>query len=700
MPRTLLRLLTTLASVVSSLAAQEARVRPATRVDMPTEVDSNSPAFWRDGRLFWFGSHGRPWISEGADQFGPWETREVSLESVNDWPHWLESIYPDDDGVLWGWYHCEPVGLFPESTLTAPKIGAVVSLDGGRTLRDLGLVLESGDPLDPTAENGYFAGGNGDFSAIIDRTKQYFYFFFDNYGGPAEAQGVCVARMAFADRSNPAGKVWKYHNGQWQEAGLGGRVTPIFPVTRRWQLRDPDAFWGPSIHWNTSLSCYVILLNRAMGIPGWSQEGVYVSFCSDLSRPDTWTPPRKILDKSEFSGWYFFYPQVMGLESGGTDRRAGATARLYVGGISKWEIDFIAPPRAPEAVQLTSTVTSPVLGQAVTLSVSATGTAPLSYQWFKDAVALPQATATSFNIPAATASDAGTYSVVVTNPLGTAESNPLSLAVTAPLPPVTPAAGAVLSNLAVRSWLTSDQAVLTLGFVLQRPEPKPLLLRVVGPSLALFGVAGPAADPRLEVFGGTGTMVAANDDWPADLAESFSAAGAFALPLGSADAGLQATLPAGAYTAQVRAATAGIVLAEAYDPTATTNSKLVNFAARGVVGTGEQVMILGFSLSGSGTKRLLIRALGPQLALHEVDDVLPNPVLEVRDATNQLLAANDGWDASLAPTFAAVGAPALVSDSRDAAVVVTLTAGARYSVTVRSAGEETGEALLEIYEVR
>jgi hypothetical protein len=119
-------------------------------------------------------------------------------------------------------------------------------------------------------------------------------------------------------------------------------------VRRGWQKKDPDALWGPSIHWNTYLKCYVMLLNHAQGEPGWSQEGVYVSFCSDLSRPDTWTEPVRILDKSQFSGWYFFYPQVMGLEPGGTDTQAGQTARLYVGGISKWEIDFIAPEAPPE----------------------------------------------------------------------------------------------------------------------------------------------------------------------------------------------------------------------------------------------------------------------------------------------------------------------------------------------------------------
>lgn len=322
------------------LVAQQARVRVVDKVKMPTPVDSNSPAFWRNDRLFWFGSHGRPWLSEAADQFGPWDTREIDLVTTAAMPHWLEAVWCADNGVLFGWYHCEPVGLFETSTLTAPMIGAVVSFDGGNTLYDLGIVLASGDTLDPTAQNGYFAGGHGDFSVILDREGKFFYFLFDNYGGQVETQGVAIARMAFADLFEPVGKVRKYHKGEWNEPGLGGRVTPIFPVRRSWQQKDPDALWGPSVHWNTHLKSFVMLLNHAAGEPGWSQEGVYVSFCSDLSRPGTWQEPARILDKSSFPGWYFFYPQVMGLEPGGTDTLAGETARLYIGGVSKWEIDF------------------------------------------------------------------------------------------------------------------------------------------------------------------------------------------------------------------------------------------------------------------------------------------------------------------------------------------------------------------------
>jgi hypothetical protein len=678
------------------LAAQEAIVRTAAQVEMPTQVDSNSPAFWRDGRLFWFGSHGRPWLSEGSSLFGPWETREISVETTNQWPHWLESVWPEDDAAIWGWYHCEPVGLIPNSTMTAPKVGAMISADGGRTLRDLGVVLESGDPLDPAAANGYFAGGHGDFTVLPDRERRYFYFFFDNYGGAAESQGVCLARMAYEDRANPVGKVWKYYNGSWQEAGRGGRVTPIFPVNRAWQTKDPDAFWGPSVHWNTHLQCHVMLLNRAAGEPGWSQEGVYVSFSYDLSRPDSWTTPRKLIDKSQFPGWYFFYPQVMGLDPGGTDRRAGQTARLFVGGISKWEIEFIAPPAAPAAVQVVSAPGPVTAGAGATFSVVATGSAPFTYQWLKNGSAIPQATGATYVLPTTTVEAAGDYSVLVSNALGATESNRVTLNVTVPPPPPPES---FLTNLAVRAKLGPEDSAITLGFVLRSSAPKPMLVRAVGPSLALFGIDGSLADPRLALYDDTAALIAENDDWPMELAATFAPVGAFALPAGSADAALLVHLPAGATTARASGPGSGVALVEVYDPAASARSKIINFSARALVGQGEDVMIAGFGLDGAGTKRILLRALGPQLEAFGVTGVLANPLLEVFAADGTKLAENDDWDPDLAPVFATAGASALPAGSRDAAVVLTLSAGLRYTLVVRGDGAMSGEALLEIYEL-
>lgn len=318
--------------------AQQARIVSAPPNYLPAPVDSNSPAFWRDGALHIFTSTGIPLLSRGSNQFlmeGEF-VEQVDIARMDHVPVWIEAAWMDDDGTLFLWYHHEPGGVCPNG-LTAPVIGAAVSYDGGRTIEDLGVVLQAAEPPNCAAKNGFFAGGHGDGS-VIKHTDGSFYIFFTTYSGGTASQGVAMARMSYEDRFNPAGAVWKYWEGGWNEPGLGGRVTPILPAKVAWEREDADSFWGPSLHWNTSLGSYVMLLNRACCKPGWPQEGIYASFNRDLANPNGWSAPKQILKDIGFGpGWY---PQVLGYGPEDTDKQAGQKARLYIGGVSLWEIEF------------------------------------------------------------------------------------------------------------------------------------------------------------------------------------------------------------------------------------------------------------------------------------------------------------------------------------------------------------------------
>jgi hypothetical protein len=220
--------------------------------------------------------------------------------------------------------------------LTTPVIGAMVSSNGGESFRDLGIILNSGYPANCEAGNGYFAGGHGDFTVLLDKEHQFFYFYFGNYSGPDASQGVAVARLAFADRADPAGHVRKFYDGAWEEPGQEGKVTAILPASVPWGQPNTDAFWGPSLHWNTFLNQYVMLLNRTCCEPRWPAEGIYVSFNGELASPYNWSLPQKILEGVD-AGWY---PQIIGLEPGMSDKLAGQTARFFVGSDSRFEIHF------------------------------------------------------------------------------------------------------------------------------------------------------------------------------------------------------------------------------------------------------------------------------------------------------------------------------------------------------------------------
>jgi hypothetical protein len=325
--------------------AQHIEVREAPQISMPGQVDSNSPAFWINGQFHLLNSKGDgPVLSRGADQFALSGARLSTIVRLRPWPTWIEAAWVDTTGVILAWYHQEHEYLCRSQRPAMPQIGAAMSYDGGNTFHDVGAILTSGVPADCNSKNGYFAGGHGDFSVVLDREQNHFYFLFGNYGGSTGSQGVVAARMAYADRFYPVGAVWKYFDGAWTEPGIGGRTTPVFTAKESWQSENTDAFWGPAVHWNTHLETWVMLMNRSCCAPGWPQKGIYASFNSDITNAGGWSRPRKILNDT---GWY---PQVLGLGPGETDSIAGRKVRLYIYGHSRWELIFRKgkPPTTPD----------------------------------------------------------------------------------------------------------------------------------------------------------------------------------------------------------------------------------------------------------------------------------------------------------------------------------------------------------------
>ena len=339
-------------ALAAQLVAQVGQIRTAPYLSYPSSVvDGNSPGLWVDGRLKVYTSTGELLKMSGADLQSLYMDEPPIVDSAAHQPMWIESIWRDpEDGTVYGWYHNEPGGYCPGKGLTVPRIGAVVSHDDGDTFEDLGIVLSSGDAPNCNAQNGFFAGGHGDFSVVPDPNGEYFYFVFDNYGGAAATQGVAIARLAFADRAHPVGNLKKYFQGQWGQPGIGGRVTPILPVRVGWERSNTDAYWGPSVSWNTHIQKYIILLNHACCKPEWPQEGIYLSYSQNLGDPGSWTSPVKILTPRDIGFAPGYYPQLVGTAPGETDSLTGQMNRIFVKGISRWEFVFpsAALPEEPE----------------------------------------------------------------------------------------------------------------------------------------------------------------------------------------------------------------------------------------------------------------------------------------------------------------------------------------------------------------
>ena len=265
----------------------------------------------------------------------------------------------------------------------------------------------------------------------------------------------------------------------------------------------------------------------------------------------------------------------------------------------------------------------------------------------------------------------------------------------------TEVATTALANLSIRTIAGSDEQSLVAGFAVAGGS-KSVLVRGIGPALAEFGVDGVLADPRLELRRpGAEGILAGNDDWSETAGRVFPRVGAFALRGGSRDAALVADLEASTYTARLSEAAGGtgVALLELYDTGAVGGGRLTNLSARSVVSPDGGALIAGFNLTGTGTRRLLIRAVGPSLEAFGLEGVLADPRLDLYPAGGAVpLATNQDWSPALAETFRQVGAFPLRDGSWDAAFVVTLPAGS-YTAQVASTHGASGIALVEIYEL-
>jgi uncharacterized protein (DUF1800 family) len=278
------------------------------------------------------------------------------------------------------------------------------------------------------------------------------------------------------------------------------------------------------------------------------------------------------------------------------------------------------------------------------------------------------------------------------------------------LAPPLRAAAPTLGNLSTRGQITAGHGSLVSGFVIGPGASTTVLVRAVGPGLTTLGVSDPLPDPALSLYDATGALLASNQGWGRGTVTPglMNSAGAFALPVGSADSAVVATLATGAYTATVAGAGTGAAQIEVYAVNADgSTGPLVNLSTRGEVSAAAP-MNGGFVLTGTGgTRTLLIRACGPALAGLGLAGTLADPALTVLNAAGVAVATNDNWGspvaggasaAALSTAATQAGAMALASGSLDAAVLTNLPPGT-YTVQVSGADGAGGLALLELYDV-
>jgi len=244
--------------------------------------------------------------------------------------------------------------------------------------------------------------------------------------------------------------------------------------------------------------------------------------------------------------------------------------------------------------------------------------------------------------------------------------------------------------------LTGDSALIG-GFIITGNDPKRVIIRGIGPSLTALGVQGALANPTLDLFDANQTLLDSNDDWKSNQAEVEATT---IPPAHDLESAIVITLTPGAYTAVLRGQNnaTGIGVVEVYDLNANADSLLANISSRGFVDSGDNVMIGGFIIGGSGQANatIVIRGIGPSLVAFGINGALMDPIVDLKDGNGTTLLSNDDWLQGQPVEVAQFGlAP---SDTREAALVATLPQG-NFTAILRGKDDSTGVAVVEVYNV-
>ncbi len=278
--------------------------------------------------------------------------------------------------------------------------------------------------------------------------------------------------------------------------------------------------------------------------------------------------------------------------------------------------------------------------------------------------------------------------------------------------------GSQLGNISTRTFVQTGDNVMIGGFIVQGTIPKRVIIRAIGPELGAppYNIPNALANPTLELHDGSGALIGSNDNWVRTIIGGIITSNQVRditnsgyAPGDGRESAIIADLAAGNYTAIVRGVnnTTGVALVEVYDLSPDTASILGNISTRSFVQTGDNVMIGGFIVQGTQSKRVIVRAIGPELSASpfNIPNALANPTLELHDGTGALIASNDNWLMTIIGGIITTNqirdilnsgyAPA---DGRESAIIADLPPG-NYTAIVRGVNNTTGVALVEVYDL-
>ena len=156
---------------------------------------------------------------------------------------------------------------------------------------------------------------------------------------------------------------------------------------------------------------------------------------------------------------------------------------------------------------------------------------------------------------------------------------------------------------------------------------------------------------------------------------------------------------------------AAIVIALAATPVAIPNanaSRLGNISTRAFVQTGDNVMIGGFIVQGTGPKTVILRAIGPELSAppYNIPNALADPTLDLHNGSGTLIASNNNWQTTIIGGIITANQVSAIQNSghaptqpSESAIIAMLPPG-NYTAIIRGVSNSTGNALVEVYDLQ
>jgi hypothetical protein len=271
-----------------------------------------------------------------------------------------------------------------------------------------------------------------------------------------------------------------------------------------------------------------------------------------------------------------------------------------------------------------------------------------------------------------------------------------------------------LGNISTRALAQTGVDVMIGGFIIEGSGPKTVIVRAIGPELTPFGIPNALADPTLELHNGAGKLIASNDNWQTTVIGGIITSDQVSAiqnsgypPTQPSESAIVATLQPGNYTAIVSGVnnTIGVALVEVYDLTADNIAVLSNISTRSFVQTGDDVMIGGFIVQGTGPKTVIVRALGPELTQFGIPNPLADPILDLHNSTGALIASNNNWQTTVIGGIITSDQVSAIQNSghaptepSESAIIATLQPG-NYTAIVRGVNNTVGVALVEVYDL-